>query len=104
MILRWLLPSRRPDLTLATAEFTAEDLKSGNIVKIEDLDGTMRFPVDTHWEWAKLKSRPAAFTKGSTFLPIPCACYYHLDTHFPEPLRLFSIRRTPINPNWRVLS
>ena len=27
MILRWLLPSRRPDLTLATAEFTAEDLK-----------------------------------------------------------------------------
>ena len=27
MILRWLFPSRRPDLTLATAEFTAEDLK-----------------------------------------------------------------------------
>jgi hypothetical protein len=27
MILRWLLPSKRPDLTLATAEFTAEELK-----------------------------------------------------------------------------
>jgi hypothetical protein len=39
--------------------------ESGDIVKIEDLDGTMHFPVDTHWEWAKLKSRPAAFTKGS---------------------------------------
>jgi len=27
MIRRWLFPSKRPDLTLATAEFTAEELK-----------------------------------------------------------------------------
>jgi len=39
--------------------------ESGNISKIEDNDGTEYFPGETYWEWAKLKSRTAVFTKAA---------------------------------------
>ncbi|CAB9529841.1 expressed unknown protein [Seminavis robusta] len=38
---------------------------NGIITKIEDSDGTMYHPGDENWEWAKLKSRAAAFTYAS---------------------------------------
>jgi hypothetical protein len=37
----------------------------GNIVKIEDTDGVVNTPGTKHWEWAKLKSRSAAFIKAA---------------------------------------
>ena len=39
--------------------------EEGQILKIEDNDGTTYKPGDKHWEWAKLKSRTAAFTKAA---------------------------------------
>ena len=46
----------------------------GNIVKIEDLDGSIYRPGDEHWEWAKLKSRTAVFVM---------AAFIHLgDVHY----------------------
>uniref|UniRef100_A0A7S2UT20 Lipoxygenase domain-containing protein n=1 Tax=Attheya septentrionalis TaxID=420275 RepID=A0A7S2UT20_9STRA len=48
--------------------------ESGNIINIEDLDGTIYAPGDKYWEWAKLKSRTAAFTG---------AAFHHLgDIHY----------------------
>lgn len=46
----------------------------GNIVKIVDLDGSVYKPGEKYWEWAKLKSRTAAFIK---------AAFIHLgDVHY----------------------
>lgn len=37
----------------------------GWVTKIEDADGTVYFPGDEHWGWAKLKARSDAFMVGS---------------------------------------
>jgi hypothetical protein len=39
--------------------------EKGNIKKIEDIDGTAYYPGDEDWEWAKMTSRTAAFTKAA---------------------------------------
>ena len=39
--------------------------ENGDIVKIEDLQGEIYTPSSPYWEWAKLKSRTAAFTKAA---------------------------------------
>mmetsp|Transcript_29682 Transcript_29682/g.44973 ORF Transcript_29682/g.44973 Transcript_29682/m.44973 type:complete len:424 (-) Transcript_29682:1242-2513(-) len=49
--------------------------EEGNIQKIEDNDGTVYKPGDEYWEWAKLKSRTAAFTKAA-FVHLAAAHYW----------------------------
>ena len=39
--------------------------ENGDVVKVEQQDGTSYFPGDQYWEWAKLKSRTSAFVMAA---------------------------------------
>ena len=68
--------------------------EQGDIVKIEDPDGTIYKPGEAHWEWAKLKSRSSAFTDASL---IHLAQYHYVWGNVPcMALRMFLPPTHPI--------
>lgn len=68
--------------------------EEGNIQKIEDNDGTVYKPGDEYWEWAKLKSRTAAFSKAA-FVHLAEA-HYCWGNRGGDALRMFLPPEHPI--------